>query len=94
MTDFESYIAEQLSHLIPNCENIEVRANISESSYSFEFFATINGKRMQCFDMIDEGLIKEKDFDICAKAIAQYARSTAGFKTGEVNKYTFTFSRV
>ena len=88
MTGFKAFVADQLSHIISGCDKIEVRANVSESGYSFEFFATINGKRKQCFDMIDEGLFNEKDFDVVAKAVAQYARNTVDFKKGEINKYS------
>ena len=92
MTDLRSYAAEQLSRLLPDYEEIDFRANISDSSYSVEFFVTADGKRMQCYEMADEGIIDEDELNACTEAIANYARKTADFKKGEVNKYSFTLN--
>ena len=91
MTDCYIFIKEQIVQLVPMYDKIEMRASISDSSCSIEFFVTVNGKRMQCFDMIDNDLIKESDFDIVANIIAEYVRNTTGYKKGEVNKFSFVF---
>lgn len=86
MTELEKFISEQISRLVPVFEKLEVRANISDSSYSIEFFTTIRGKRMQCFDMVDDGFIKEKELDAVSESIADYVRKTEEYQKGKINK--------
>ena len=89
MTELEKYIINQLKQLVPNAEVIEVRANIGDKNCSVEFFATIEGIKRQCFDMIDDGVIKEKDFDVMAKQLAKHVRACPEFRPGEINKFFF-----
>lgn len=93
MSELEKYVSEQISKIIPEYEKLDVRANISNSSHSVEFYATIAGKKMQCYDMVDNGLINEKELDGIFKNIANYIRNTREFKKGTTNKYSFTLSR-
>lgn len=86
MTDIEKDITEQIVKLIPSYEKLEIRGNISDSSYSVEFFVTVKGKRMQCYDMVDEGLIREKDLDNILETIARFFRRTTEYQKGRVNK--------
>lgn len=90
MTELEKYIVDQLKKLVPNAELFEVRANISDKSYSLEFFATINGTKHQCYDMIDDGKIIEKDFDAIVKQLAMYIRTTSEYSAGKNNKFAFS----
>ena len=90
MSELEKYIIVNLEKLVPNAEGFDVRANISDKSYSFEFFAIIEGVKYQCYDMIDEGRIEEKDFDVLVKQIAKYVRMSPEYRHGEVNKFSFT----
>lgn len=89
MTELESYIILELQQLVPRAEAFEVRANISDKSFSVEFFSSINGMKYQCFDMIDNGSIKEKDFDTTMKQIAKFIRACSEYHPGEVNKFFF-----
>lgn len=90
MTELEKYIISQLKQLIPDADEFEVRANIGDKSYSMEFFASIDGEKRQCYDMIDKGIFKEKDFDITVKRIAEYIRNCPKYHPGEINKFFFT----
>ena len=45
---------------------------------------------MQCYDMIDNGLIDESTFDSVVKEIATQIRLSPEYKNGEVNKLQFT----
>lgn len=89
MSRIEQYITEQIIRLVPNFDKLEVRANIGDNSSTVEFFVTVDGKKNQCFDMIDSGIIKEKEFDITVKAIAKYIRTLPEYKKGEINKVQF-----
>lgn len=60
MSDLEKYVADTLAPLVPTYEKLDVRANVGDNTHSVEFFATINGKKMQCYDMADNGMIKER----------------------------------
>ena len=48
----------------------------------------IDGKKMQCFEMIDAGMFTEKNFNVVSKAIANYCRGLNGFNADGINKYT------
>lgn len=90
MSELEDFIKKKLVLLVPNSEKLEVCANIGDNAVSLEFFATINGKRLQCIDMIDNGLIDEEVFDSIAKEIAIQVRLSPEYKKGVVNKIQFT----
>lgn len=89
MTELEKHIINQLKQLIPNAEVFDVRANIGDKSCSIEFFATIKGTKHQCYDMIDNGVIKEKDFDVIVKQLAKHIRTCSEYRPGEINKFSF-----
>lgn len=93
MSELEKYVSEQISKIIPEYEKLDVRANISDSSHSIEFYATVAGKKMQCYGMVDNGLINEKELDGIFKNIASYIRNTSELKKGTTNKYSFTVSK-
>lgn len=86
MTELQSQVISKLTQLVPNAEAFEVRANVGDKGFSFEFFATIDGVKQQCYDMIDCGLINEKDFDNTAKQIAKCIRSSDEYCPGEIKK--------
>lgn len=86
MSELEKYIMEQIEKFVPTFEELDVRANIGDSSYSVEFFVTIDGKKMQCFDMVDDGVIQEKDMDSVSESIAKYVRKTSSYESGKINK--------
>ncbi len=88
MTELEERtIAEQIRKLVPHYSMIEFRAAVSSNSYTVEFYATVNGRRMQCFEMIDKGLFTEEEFDSVAKNIANYLRGRPDFQKGQRNTY-------
>ena len=82
MTDLEKYVISQLMQLVPNAEKLEVRANISDKSFSVEFFAFIGGVKHQCNDMVDSGINKEKVFDSTVKQLAKFIRSCVEYRPG------------
>ena len=88
MTELELFVAEQIKTLMPSYDTVELKATVSASSFSVEFFATVDGKKMQCFEMIDEGMFTEKNFNAASKAIANYFRNLSDFNTDGINKYT------
>lgn len=93
-SDIEKYIADQFKKLIPAYEKIEAIISVDKQAFSMEFWATINGKRMQSFDMMESGAFTEKAYDEVSKAIAATLRLTAkmgGF--GEnIAKYNVTIT--
>lgn len=88
MTELELFVAEQIKTLVPSYDIVELKATVSASSFSVEFFATVDGKKMQCFEMVDEGMFTEKNFNTVSKAIANYFRGLSDFNTDGINKYT------
>lgn len=90
MTEVELFVAEQIKTLVPIYDTVELKAIVSASSFSVEFFATVDGKKMQCFEMIDEGMFTEKNFNAASKIIANYFRGLSNFNAEGINKYTVT----
>lgn len=90
MNELENHIIDRLKQLVPNAKLFEVRTNVSDKAYSFEFFVTIDDERYQCYEMIDNDKLNEKDFDAATKEIVEYIRTTSEYKSGEVNKFKFT----
>lgn len=90
MTELEKYIISQLKQLVPNADDFEVRANIGDKSYSIEFFASIDGVKYQCYDMIDKGVFEEKVFDTIIKQIVKHIRNCPEYHSGIINKFFFT----
>lgn len=86
MAAMEKYISDQVLKIIPSFEKLEFRAYIGDDSYSIEFFVTIDKKRKQCYDMVDEGLIKEQDLDTISEAIADYIRNSSNYEKGKINE--------
>ena len=90
MTEVELFVAEQIKTLVPIYDTVELKAIVSASSFSVEFFATVDGMKMQCFEMIDEGMFTEKNFNAASKIIANYFRGLSDFNAEGINKYTVT----
>ena len=90
MTESEIFVSKQIRTLVPNYDSVELKATVSSSSFSVEFFITISGKKMQYFEMIDKGMFTEKNFNIISKAIANHFRGLPNFNTDSINKYTIT----
>ena len=88
MTESELFVSEQIKTLVPNYDTVELIATVGASSFSVEFFATVNGKKMQCFEMIDDGMFSEEKFNAASKAIANYFRGLSNFNATGINKYT------
>lgn len=88
MKESKSFIAKQIKTLVPEYESLQVKVKVNSTSYSVVFSAVISGKEKQCFEMIDEGLFTENDFDKVAKTIADYYRSLPSFDENKLNKYT------
>lgn len=87
MSDLELFVKDEIKKLVPNCCEIELNAMVDSSSYSVEFFVIINGERHQCYEMIEDGIFSEEDFDIVAKEIADYIRGMDCFKKEGINKF-------
>lgn len=88
MTDLELFVSGQIKTLVPSYDIVELKATVSSASFSVEFFATVDGRKMQCFEMIDEGIFTEKNFNVASKAIANYFRELPDFNADGINKYT------
>lgn len=89
MVKVEQYIVSQLKNLVPDADKFNVRINVSDSSCSMEFFAFIGGTKHQSYDLVDQGLFKEKDVDNITKQVAKQIRNCPNYKPGKVNKFKF-----
>ena len=46
MTELALFVAEQIKTLVPSYDTVELKATVSASSFSVEFFATVDGKNV------------------------------------------------
>lgn len=89
----EKYVEQQLAVLVPAYEILEVSISVNDTSYSVGFFATVDGKRMQYMEMVDDGLIRESALEEASENIFHYIKSTVDYRSGEINKFSFIFSK-
>lgn len=92
MSELETIIKKEVEKVVPHFEKLELRATVGSNSYSVEFFATVNGKRMQCYEMADNGLIDEDDLEIITQEIAKELRKSPEYKSGQPNKFSFVIA--
>lgn len=84
--ELKQYIYKLISKLLPDVEQIEVRAYVNDYSYSVEFWVIVDGDRMQCFEMVDKGMLKESDVKSVNQSIAKFIRNSSTYKKGKLNK--------
>ncbi len=90
MVELEQYVLEQIRSLVPDFEKLDLSAKVNSFSYSIEFFVTVNKKRLQCFEMIDNGLLSEDSFNIASKNIANYIRHLPNYDDNGINEYSIS----
>ena len=93
MNEIKEYIIAQVGKMVPEFEKLEFRASISDTSRSSEFFITRAGERLQCYEMVDNGLLSDEKLDETFAAIADYWRKCADYKKGQINKLNFIYER-
>lgn len=89
MKDLESYAKDLIASVIPHFEALELRATVSDSSYSVEFFVTVNGERKQCYELVDEGMVEEDQLDRVVAQITAHIRQSEDYQIGQINKVSF-----
>lgn len=89
MQDLQNYVKGQIAKIIPEFDSLELKATVSDASYSIEFFAVINGERKQCYELADDGAVDEDELDEVLARIAEYIRKAPDYKKGTVNKVSF-----
>lgn len=89
MTKLETYAKEQVSTLLPKFDCLKLRATVSDTGYSVEFFVTIGKEEKQCYELVDDGIIDENALEQVLSSIAVFIRKSDGYKTGVVNEVSF-----
>ena len=89
MPDLQDYAKEQIAKIVPEFDNLELRATVSDTSYSIEFFVSINGEKKQCYELADNGIIDEEELDEVFARIAEYIRKGDDYQKGNINKIDF-----
>lgn len=93
MDEIKKYVEQQIATLVPSYEKLEVTIFANDTSYSVGFFATVNGKRMQYMEMVDNGLIQESNLETVSENIFKYIKSTESYRSGEINEFSFALSK-
>ena len=84
MEKLEAKAVEVVKNFVPNFEKLEFRADIGNTSYIIEFFVQIDGKRWQCYSLVDDGKIDEEEMDKQFAMYAEYVRSSGMCKDGDI----------
>lgn len=66
--------------------NLELKASVGETSYSIEFFVDIKGKRKQCYELVDNKIIDEKEMDKAFEKFSKFIRTLPDYVKGNSNK--------
>ena len=74
----------------PKYEKLEVCGWVNEKSYAIEYFVTTNGVRRQCFEMVDNGELNEKQVDETILSIAKCVRTLPDYVQGELYNVNIT----
>ena len=85
MTVFEKHAMEVVKKLISNFTKLEFDADIGDTSYRVTFFVWIDGKRRQCYQLADDGVIDEQKMDSLFASYVDFVRKSKDYKKGEVN---------
>ena len=93
VSTIKEYAAQKISEFIPQYEKLEVDAIVNDDSYSIVFYATINGKRLQCYQLADMGIVSEKIVDAAFEDIAKFIRASDEYNTAQLNEYDFEIAR-
>lgn len=93
MDELKRYIYKLVARLLPDIEVINITAYVDDFSYSIEFWVTINGNKMQCFEMVDHGILKESDVNSLNQSIAKFIRQLPNYKKDRLNKITLTIKK-
>lgn len=89
MSDLQNYAKEQIAKIVPEFDDLELKATVSDTSYSIEFFVSINGEKKQCYELADDGVVDEEQLDEVLARIAEYIRKGSDYKKGNINKVSF-----
>ena len=89
MPDLQNYAKEQIAKIVPEFDNLKLKATVSDTSYSIVFFVTINGKKKQCYELVDDGVIDEDELDEVLAKIADYIRKGPDYRKKNTNKVSF-----
>jgi hypothetical protein len=89
MTNYEQRAVEMVKQLVPNCNKIEFKADIGDTSYRITFFVWIDGERRQCYELVDNGIIDEQKMDNLFTSYVDFIRKGEGYKKGEPNIVSF-----
>lgn len=90
----ETLIYDKVRAIIPNgSEKTTFFAAVGATSYEIFFYALIDGKQKQCFELAEQGLLDENELDSVFGAIADIIKDSKLFKTDKCNVATITIDR-
>lgn len=91
MNELEKFVNEQIKQIISDFEKLQFLATIGDTSYSIEFFVLINGKRKQCFELVDEHIIESEKLEKVFSNIEKFIRNSPDYTKDKINKFSFGF---
>ena len=89
MNKTEERAVELVKELVSNFEKMEFKASIGDTSRSVEFFVWVNGEKLQCYELADNGKIDELQMEKLFDSFAVFVRESGEYRAGEVNKIYF-----
>lgn len=85
----EKMVKEFFIAQVPNCEKVELKVKITDSSYAIESFVFIGEVKKQCFKMVDDGELDEKKLGTFNESFAKALRASGEYVKGKLNKQKF-----
>lgn len=91
----ETLIYDKVRQIIPTGSDKTVFfASITQTSYEVFFYAFINGKAVQCYELAEEGKLDENELDSVFAAIVDVVKESKLFHGDKNNIATITIDKV
>jgi hypothetical protein len=89
MNEIEVFALKQIKRISPVFSKIEFEGRVWDTGRTMTFLLTIDGKRHQCYKLVDDGIIVENVLESVFDAIASFIRQSREYKKGEVKEVKF-----
>ena len=87
------FIKKEIKRVISNATPHSIRGFVGEKSYGIEWWVVLDGKKIQCYELVDEEVIaSDEPIDKANENIANYIRKMDSYKSGKPNRFDASLS--
>ena len=93
MESIKEFIKNNITNIVSNYDRLDFNIYIDKKSYSIEFTVYKDQTQMQCYEMVDANIIKEKDLEDFFDILAEFIKKSEFFDENIINKYKFSIKK-